>query len=743
MRLFALSLTITIATILSAFAQSTKIDSLNRVLSSSKSDTNKITLLITLSNELPNQDSSSFIYIKQAYDLAKRVSSESHIARAEASLGLYYKRIRKDSASVLIKSAINRYEESGLSNKLSDVYWNLGFHFESNTNYDSAIFFFRKSLLEAEKTDYFFGIGEASFSLGNIYNLQGDNTQALKYAFQAKENFEQSKKQNLVAQALNQIGIIYDYMGLYPEALENYLKARDLNVELKNVKGEVLVLNNLGVIYDNMGNTDLAKSYYEEAREKSRIIGLREDEATLLNNLSYIYLADGDTALALSSLQKALSISNTIGYQCFDIYPLEGLASLYSDLNELDSAEYYFERTLKEFETCQDVAVMSSTYLNYGGLFKKIGDLKKSKNALRKSLSLAEEAKLGSNMVDALLALYEVSKLEKNMSAALSFLEQYKTINDSIETNKKIEKANQLAAEYEFRKEMEELKNEKIASEAQLEERLKTEGIIRSYILIAVGLLVLFILTLTRSYYAIQKRNKKLIWLNEEKNTLMGVVAHDLRNPLNMIKGLLQVITGIKTESGESKESDQYLHLFKLSTQKMSDMIDKVLDISAIENMKVNLDLRKENLIKLVNQSVRNFEEIAAKKEIEIQKEFNGIESMISEIDANYFDQIMDNLISNAIKFSNSNSTIYIGTKIDDENNYISVRDEGQGISEDDQQELFKKYKKTSAKPTSSEQSTGLGLSIVKKFVSAMNGDIICDSELGKGTTFTLKLRTA
>ena len=107
--------------------------------------------------------------------------------------------------------------------------------------------------------------------------------------------------------------------------------------------------------------------------------------------------------------------------------------------------------------------------------------------------------------------------------------------------------------------------------------------------------------------------------------------------------------------------------------------------------------------------------------------------------DANYIDQVIENLLSNAIKFSPSNKNIYIHVSVTDTNALCEIRDEGPGLSEDDKKKLFSKYQKLSAKPTGNETSTGLGLSIVKKFVEAMNGEIWCESEIEKGASFFVK----
>ncbi len=102
--------------------------------------------------------------------------------------------------------------------------------------------------------------------------------------------------------------------------------------------------------------------------------------------------------------------------------------------------------------------------------------------------------------------------------------------------------------------------------------------------------------------------------------------------------------------------------------------------------------------------------------------------------------QVIDNLISNALKYSPFDTTITIRVKAKSDNVRLEVEDEGPGISEEEMPKLFGKFARLSAQPTGGEHSTGLGLSIVKKMVEAMNGKVWCESEPGKGATFIVEL---
>lgn len=233
----------------------------------------------------------------------------------------------------------------------------------------------------------------------------------------------------------------------------------------------------------------------------------------------------------------------------------------------------------------------------------------------------------------------------------------------------------------------------------------------------------------------ISRQNNELLQLNEEKNTLISVVAHDLRMPLNHIKGFLNLF---KMENPElAQQNSEYIDAMTDASNRMSEMISRVLDINAIESKKINLKMEVANIHEILEYVEKNTQMLASKKRIDISSHYTS-EKLFARVDRNYLIQVLENLVSNAIKFSPKGTTVYLSLEKIGKVLEISVRDEGPGISESDQKRLFFQFQKLSAKPTGGEVSTGLGLSIVKKYVEAMEGSIRCESKLGEGTQFVV-----
>jgi signal transduction histidine kinase len=173
----------------------------------------------------------------------------------------------------------------------------------------------------------------------------------------------------------------------------------------------------------------------------------------------------------------------------------------------------------------------------------------------------------------------------------------------------------------------------------------------------------------------------------------------------------------------------------------MLNIISNLLDVNKIEagKMEMNIEPVNASIIELITDA---YTFRASEKGIHLH--FTPLKSKIHFLaDRNSIQQIMENLISNAIKFSEKETTVVVRTVQHNTTVQIEVQDAGPGLSPDDKAKLFGKFARLSARPTGGEHSTGLGLSIVKKMVEAMNGKVWCESELGKGATFIVELPKA
>ncbi|MDN5215901.1 HAMP domain-containing sensor histidine kinase [Fulvivirgaceae bacterium BMA12] len=234
----------------------------------------------------------------------------------------------------------------------------------------------------------------------------------------------------------------------------------------------------------------------------------------------------------------------------------------------------------------------------------------------------------------------------------------------------------------------------------------------------------------------ISQQNKRLIKLNEEKNQLIGIAAHDLKSPLKRIEGLISLIN----LSSENLTEEQKGLIEKIShvSKEQNKLILEILDLDKIESQDQQIELKRGNVIKVLDKVMESFRLIARNKDIQITTNYPGDE-IYAEIETNYLRQVLENILSNALKFSSANTTVEIEVEIIEDKVRIAIKDQGPGITEDDMKKLFGKFQRLSAQPTGGEVSTGLGLAITKKYVEAMNGTIWCESEFGHGAKFIVE----
>jgi len=228
--------------------------------------------------------------------------------------------------------------------------------------------------------------------------------------------------------------------------------------------------------------------------------------------------------------------------------------------------------------------------------------------------------------------------------------------------------------------------------------------------------------------------NEQLVVLNQEKSEFLGIAAHDLRNPLTTIIGSAEMLT-LTEDPGQTARLAGYI---QTAGTQMCDLINNLLDSHAIEEGRFISKLEPCDLAALAAQSVERNRPNATRKQITLRLE--APETTWALTDRSAALQILDNLISNAVKYSPAQTTVQIRVSTAGGRAFAAVQDQGPGLSAEDQRKLFGKFVRLSARPTGGESSNGLGLSIVKRLAEALAGSVECHSRLGEGATFVVKL---
>lgn len=247
-------------------------------------------------------------------------------------------------------------------------------------------------------------------------------------------------------------------------------------------------------------------------------------------------------------------------------------------------------------------------------------------------------------------------------------------------------------------------------------------------------------ITIQRQKKELLAKNAKLEEYNQEKNEFLGIAAHDLKNPLSLI---LDHARQLETRAkAEDQEPDSLYHLassIHATADNMFQLIANLLDINRLDSGKTELQPQPMNLLQGIAYVHESHVEKARLKEQELRWT-PPEEPHIAEVDEAAFIQVLTNLVSNAIKYSPPGRPIDLRILREEDRIQVVVEDQGQGLTAEDQQLLFGKFARLSAKPTGGENSTGLGLSIVKRMVEGMKGRVWAESEgRDQGSRFILE----
>jgi signal transduction histidine kinase len=296
--------------------------------------------------------------------------------------------------------------------------------------------------------------------------------------------------------------------------------------------------------------------------------------------------------------------------------------------------------------------------------------------------------------------------------------------------------------------------------------RLEQEQAVRRILMVSIGVALLLLLAIAYLFFRNQKttnlllgqksqienqqedirqkneqlmnRNAQLVALNEEKNNLVKILAHDIRSPLGQIIMVMEIVNQSMKEKLSETEV-KMLSQVTPSAERINKMVNKILDVDSLEENRIKVLQERVDVRDIMRDVSQRYRPIAAKKNIDMTVEMCENHNMI-RTDHLLLLLVLENLISNAVKFSEAETTVGLKAECSYDSVLFKVSDEGPGFSDEDKKKIFNKFQKLSAQPTAGEVSTGLGLSIVKKYVTDLGGKVWVESDLGKGSTFFVKL---
>lgn len=548
------------------------------------------------------------------------------------------------------------------------------------------------------------GLANVFETLGLIQWSAGVQATSLENLFKSLTLYRKLGDKVSEARTLNVIGLVYNRLGDFGNALEYLLQALPLHRELGDQVSEYRCIGNLGIIYAEHGDYETALQHYRTCLAYEQSTNDKRGQCKAFNNIGVTYTLMKDYPRALEHIMQGLELLRDIDDKNGIGMALCNLAEVHIGLENYKDAYTYAMESLAIRENIGDKTGMAGSLICLGDLLTRIKEYNEALECLQRALTYTQELSTTISQYITHEKLYVLYRKIGDMPRALEHLEQFHNIRQRVYNDDNSRKLSALRTLHQV---------EAAKKEAEVY-RIKNAEL--------TGI------------------NKQLQTLNREKNEMMSIVAHDLKNPLAGILLLARTLYS-DADRADADEIREYTSDIETTVSRMFDLITNLLDINRIETQGVAIQCRECDLSDIIFAAIRNHQAYAATKNITIQCTSCSTQSP-AKTDERILGQIIDNILSNAIKFSLPDTTVQVSLGIDGSKAHITVRDEGPGLTLEDKKKLFHKFARLSARPTGNEHSTGLGLSIVKKLVEALAGTIKCESEPGVGTAFIIEIPT-
>jgi signal transduction histidine kinase len=590
-----------------------------------------------------------------------------------------------------------------------------------------------------------------------------DFVKAMTYAQQAAEELKDlnlSVPPRAIAEHHNFTGIIYRNISNYAKAMEHFTKALSIAERYGYRREQGYALNNIGEIYRFQRQYDEARQY---VRQALAIFQEVRDSA----GMHYGYIRLGEIAQSLERYGEATNYFQ----QAFDIAEamdnIEWKAGCLSRIGQTYRQQDMHERALGALLAAltlshavpNDEDEQAFILIQIGKTYRVSGQTAKAEGYLQRGYEAATRLGVKQLIREASAELADIFEESGDARSALRYRTVQLRMNDSLFSEASRREIEKISVRYEMERQQRAL--EKLKAE-QEKERFIAFALLGGMLAAAAIVLLLYrniraerrasaeILRQQRiledqsaeiemTNAQLQEQNEELATLSMQKTELLSIVSHDLKNPIGAVRGLAELLESGGLEEGENKNVARQIVSMG---DRMLALVTNLLDSERIESGKMRFNLFELDIAPFVEGSVWQYRQAAEQKSIDIHFSNEATISIV-KADEQALMQVLDNLVSNAVKYSPHGKNVFVRVKSSDNAVRVEVEDEGPGITAEDMKKLFGKFARLSAKPTGGEHSTGLGLSVAKKMVEAMNGSIWCESEEGKGAKFIVELPAA
>ena len=708
-----------------------RLDSLQTLVTENQNPVSQLPFLLDLSKEYlwHDYEESARVYAKKGLDQASVLSDSLWIAKFSNHLSkIFYQSDDFEKAKDFSEKALSILQRSkqDQSSELAKSLFLLGNALVFLGDSSRAENSFLKSIAISEQNGDKFQLAEAYSYLAYQYVYHENFDQALKFYNISQELLrgrDDLYSILILAENANMIGAIYYFTEEIFKAMVAYQESFEFHSKIENKEGIAYTLNNIGLIYQDVEYFEKAKELHFQALQIRKEIGDSLEIAYSFFDIGELYKNQGQSENALQTYLEGLKICEAVKDKSFIDYFLVAISDLYIDKGDLAMAQKYLEKSVKPIP---ELKLVSAKLL----LLEK-----KWKAAIPILLEVYNSSdqkdliKLKSRSTDYLIEAYEALGQYKK---ALEFSHAKLDLTESFNNSKNTKLTRRLA--FEFDSERNEAKLTSLEKASKLKQsQLENQR----YLIFIIILLGLISILAALGFFFLSQRNKQLAskeaQLRASALNLFANISHEFRTPLSIIRIPLEQL-----QKGQFKgDIAQTRTMILAKVQRLSDLADQILNIVRIKENQFNLHLKYEDPLDFLRTFVGQFGPYANYKNLVLTLKIPTF-SLFIHYDEEVWSKILNNLISNALKFTEKGQ-VRIEFRYRPKEIELKIIDTGRGIASEHLPHVFNRYYRS---PIEKHQSLtgGLGLSLVKELVDLYKGTIDVESELNKGTTFTVRL---
>jgi len=645
-----------------------------------------------------------------------------------------------DSLRALLTNTDDKTTRVDILNDISDYYMRINPTLADSCN--------RQGMTLAEKLGYNKGIAQSAYN-AYIYNKNLGNIEL------ALINIRKAKEFQLICQdsgayancLINEATMLMKKQE-FKNAFELLLQARDL-YESGNLNGDIALL------YNNLGQVSHQLEKYSEAlryHEKSLVINLQKhfDRGVSVNyvNIGNVYHAQKNYPKAIEFYAKALEIKRKIDDKSGILKCLNNLGVVYMYLNNLQQALTYHQQALDYALVLGNNPDIAMCYINIGYDYQQAKAFNDAIRYTLKGFEIAEKCKDTKLLKDASLLLSESYASRQQFPEAYHYHLQFKQFDDSLTNDLNLKELHEIETKYASSQKDIQIK-ELLISTADQELRLQREKV---YVMLFIGLFILVTVLVVFFYQQSKNARKvqsKLQEINDIKSAFFANLSHEFRTPLALMLGPAEKLL----EKAEPTEKP-LLQLIHRNASRLLALDEQLLEFTRIDSGNQQLKLAKGDIISLISAIVASFSLPAQKKNIVIEQVYFS-EKLYMLFDPDIIEKVVGNLISNAVKYTQSGGNIKINISeadskgksdlqdanfVGQEMFCIEVSDNGTGIPLEKQQLIFERFYQLNNYTGGVFDGYGIGLALVRELVQLHKGKILVQSAVGAGSTFSVFL---